>query len=215
MELITAIAEWIVENEGLLSGIAALLVVGGVLISPFGASFRSVIAKFAPSLFSDDATIEGRSVLTPNDTQTTANVGRVRPSIAILPLNNMSGDSAQEYLADGLTEDLITLVSRLDGFDVIARNSTFAYKGQHPDIREVGRTLGASYVVEGSLRRVGDQLRVTVQLIDALDGNHVWAEKYDRPIDDFFDVQDEVVAAIAAQLHPQLNTSSNVLMQMK
>ena len=116
--------------------------------------------------------------------------------------------SPQDYLADGLTEDLITLVSRIEGFDVIARNSTFAYKGQHPDIRDVGETLGASYVVEGSLRQMGQQLRVTIQLIDAANGNHVWAEKYDRPLDEFFDLQDEVVAAIAAQLMPQLDTAA-------
>ena len=208
MEIITVITDWIVENEGLLSGIAALIVVGGVLVSPFGSSTRSVIAKYAPFLFSDDAPTRANEGAETQSGFNAASVVRQRPSIAILPLNNMSGDTAQDYLADGLTEDLITLVSRLDGFDVIARNSTFAYKGQHPDIREVGRTLGASYVVEGSIRRVGSQLRVTVQLIDAADGHHVWAEKYDRPIDEFFDLQDEVVAAIAAQLHPQLNTAA-------
>ncbi len=208
MEIITVITNWIVENEGLLSGIAALIVVGGVLISPFGASFRSVVAKHAPFLFNDDNPLADSSGLESTNENGSALSNRQRPAIAILPLNNMSGDAAQDYLADGLTEDLITLVSRLDGFDVIARNSTFAYKGQHPDIREVGRTLGASYVVEGSIRRIGNQIRVTVQLIDAADGNHVWAEKYDRPVDEFFDLQDEVVAAIAAQLHPQLNTAA-------
>ena len=208
MELITFVTDWIVQNEGLLSGIAALIVVGGVLVSPFGASFRSVIAKRAPFLFGEEVPSARGAIAETENGDGPALSGRQRPSIAILPLNNMSGDAAQEYLADGLTEDLITLVSRLDGFDVIARNSTFAYKGQHPDIREVGRTLGASYVVEGSIRRVGNQLRVTVQLIDAADGNHVWAEKYDRPTDEFFDLQDEVVAAIAAQLHPQLNTAA-------
>ena len=167
-----------------------------------------MIAKHAPFLFSEEVPSAGGEIAETENGDGPALSGRQRPSIAILPLNNMSGDAAQEYLADGLTEDLITLVSRLDGFDVIARNSTFAYKGQHPDIREVGRTLGASYVVEGSIRRVGNQLRVTVQLIDAADGNHVWAEKYDRPTDEFFDLQDEVVAAIAAQLHPQLNTAA-------
>ncbi len=204
MEFISPITNWIVENEGLLSGLAAMIVVGGVITSPFGASLRSLVGRLRPSFLSEAedepaATEKGVSTAEPR---------RQRPSIAILPLNNMSGDTSQDYLADGLTEDLITLVSRIEGFDVIARNSTFAYKGQHPDIRDVGQTLGASYVVEGSLRQMGQQLRVTVQLIDAANGNHVWAEKYDRPLSEFFDLQDEVVAAIAAQLLPQLDTAA-------
>ncbi len=207
MDFISPITNWIVENEGLLSGLAAMIVLGGVIVSPFGAHFRSLIGKLRPS--GTDTAVDSSGVpIVGSAGDKAASPKRQRPSIAILPLNNMSGDESQEYLADGLTEDLITLVSRIEGFDVIARNSTFAFKGQHPDVREVGRRLNASYVVEGSLRQMGQQLRVTVQLIDAENGNHVWAEKYDRPIDEFFDLQDEVVAAIAAQLLPHLDTAA-------
>ena len=103
-----------------------------------------------------------------------------KPSIAVLPFQNMSGDPEQEYFADGLAEDIITALSKLRGFFVIARNSTFAYKGKAPDIRQVARELGVRYVLEGSVRKAGDRLRVTGQLIDAATGAHVWAERYDR-----------------------------------
>ncbi len=161
MDFITPITNWIVENEGLLSGLAALIVVGGVITSPFGAGMRSVMHRFRASIFGGGDKGDQTEDLG-GSSSAVSQQKRQRPSIAILPLNNLSGDPAQDFLADGLTEDLITLVSRIEGFDVIARNSTFAYKGQHPDIREVGHRLGASYVVEGSLRQMGQQLRVTV-----------------------------------------------------
>jgi len=128
----------------------------------------------------------------------------LKPSIAILPLTNMSGDSEQEYFSDGLTEDIITGLSRFRSVNVIARNSTFVYKGKAVMVRAVGQELGADYVVEGSVRRAGDRVRITVQLINARDDNHVWAQKYDRVLDDIFAVQDEVVAAIASALPNQI-----------
>jgi len=124
----------------------------------------------------------------------------LKPSIAILPLTNMSGDSEQEYFADGLTEDIITGLSRFHSVNVIARNSTFYYKDKAVKIRDVGQELGADYVVEGSVRRAGDRVRITVQLINARDDNHVWAQKYDRVLDDIFAVQDEVVQSILSAL---------------
>jgi adenylate cyclase len=129
------------------------------------------------------------------------------PSIAVLPFQNMSGDPEQEYFADGITEDLITALSRLRGFFVIARNSTFAYKGKTPDIRQMARELGVRYVLEGSVRQAGDRLRVTAQLIDASTGNHIWAERYDRPVADIFAVQDEITASIAATIEGKLYTA--------
>ena len=120
-----------------------------------------------------------------------------RASIAVLPFNNMSDNADDEYLADGMTEDIITTLAKGSYFLVIARNSTFRYKGESPDIREVGRELGVNYVVEGSIRRMGDGMRFTAQLIDAETGSHVWAEKYDRSVDDLFVVQDEIVSGIA------------------
>ncbi len=127
-----------------------------------------------------------------------------KPSIAVLPFRNISGDPEQEYFADGLTEDIITALSLWRSFPVIARNSSFAYKGQSPDIRKVGEELGARYVIEGSVRRSGDRVRVTAQLIEAETGHHVWAERYDRAIDDFFDLHDEITDRIAAIIEPAL-----------
>jgi adenylate cyclase len=126
------------------------------------------------------------------------------PAIAVLPFENMSGDPEQEYFADGLTEDIITALSLWRSFPVIARNSTFAYKGQSPDIREAGKALGARYMVEGSVRKAGNRVRITVQLIDAETGHHVWAERYDRELEDIFAVQDEITERIAAIILPAI-----------
>lgn len=120
------------------------------------------------------------------------------PTIAVLPFTSMSQTEEHELLSDGLTEDIITLLARSSGLEVIARNSTFQFKGRSVDVRSVGRELRAEYVVEGSLRPIGDRVRVTVQLIDANSGTHVWAEKYDRPLAELFAIQDEVTTGIAA-----------------
>jgi len=126
-----------------------------------------------------------------------------RLAIAVLPFENISGDSDQEYFADGLTEDLITALARWRSFSVIARNSTFAFKGKSPDIREVAEHLDVSYVLEGSVRTAGDRVRISAQLIDGATGDHVWAEKYDRKLANFFDLQDEISQAIAAKVEPE------------
>ena len=127
-----------------------------------------------------------------------------KPSIAVLPFNNLSGDPDQEYFADGMTEDIITGLSRFRSLFVTARNSTFAYKGKSPDVREVARDLGVRYILEGSVRRRGERIRITGQLIDAETGNHLWAERYDRELEDIFAVQDEVTEAIVAAIAPEI-----------
>jgi adenylate cyclase len=127
-----------------------------------------------------------------------------RPAVAVLPFANLSGDPDQEYLADGLTEDIITALSLWKSFPVIARNSAFAYKGQSPDIRKVGEELGARYVIEGSIRKGGNRVRVTAQLINAETGHHVWAERYDRDLEDIFALQDELTERIAATVAPEI-----------
>ena len=127
-----------------------------------------------------------------------------RPSIAVLPFNNLSGDPDQEYFADGMTEDIITGLSRFRSLSVVARNSTFAYKGTSPDVRTVSRDLGVRYVVEGSVRRGGERIRVTGQLVDGETGNHLWAERYDRVLEDIFAVQDEVTQEIVAAIAPEI-----------
>lgn len=127
-----------------------------------------------------------------------------KPSIAVLPFVNMSGIPEEDFLGDGIAEDIITGLSRIRSFFVIARNSTFQYKGTSPDIRRVAADLGVRYVVEGSVRKAGSRVRATVQLIDGGSGNHLWAERWDRDLDDFFVIQDEITGAIIAQLEPEL-----------
>ena len=123
-----------------------------------------------------------------------------KPSIAVLPFDNMSGDPEQEYFSDGITEDIITELSRFRSIFVIARNSSFTFKGAAIDVTEVGRKLGVSYVVEGSVRKVGNRVRISAQLVEATTGNHLWAERYDRELEDIFAVQDEVVQTIASTI---------------
>src|SRR5262249_29470549 len=127
------------------------------------------------------------------------------PSVAVLPFDNLSGEVQQDYFSDGLTEDIITELSRFSELLVIARNSTFQYKDRAVDIRQVGRELGARYVLEGSVRRGGDRVRITAQLIDAATGAHLWADRYDREVRDVFAVQDEVVRMIVAILAAHVN----------
>jgi TolB-like protein/predicted Zn-dependent protease len=123
-----------------------------------------------------------------------------KPSIAVLPFTNMSGDPEQEYFADGITEDIITDLSKISGLFVIARNSSFQYKGKSPDLRAVGRELGVKYVLEGSVRRAGDQVRINAQLVDAGTGGHIWAERYDGELKDVFALQDKVTRRVVSEL---------------
>ena len=130
-----------------------------------------------------------------------------KPSIAVLSFNNMSGDPEQEYFADGIAEDIITGVSCVRSFFVIARNSSFTYKGQSVDVSDIARELGVRYILEGSVRRAGKRIRVTAQLIDAPSRNHVWAERFDRNLDDIFQVQDEITGAIVAAMGPEVDSA--------
>ncbi len=186
------IVNWITDNGPLLSGLAALIAIVGVFVSPIGRGIRHVARRLASSSTEN------------SDHETAAPTVRHRPSVAVMPFKNTSGDADQDYLADGLTEDIITTLSYGPSFDVIARNSTFAFKGQAADIRGVGAHLGATYVVEGSMRTLGDNVRVTVQVNDADTGAQIWAEKFDRPMSAFLDIQDDVVEAIACQIVPEI-----------
>ncbi|MFC1680863.1 adenylate/guanylate cyclase domain-containing protein [Pseudomonadota bacterium] len=127
------------------------------------------------------------------------------PSVAVLPFTNMSGDPEQEYFSDGITEDIITALSKVVGLMVIARNSTFTYKGRAVDIKQVGKEQGVRYVLEGSVRKAGGRVRVTAQLNDAGSGHHLWAERYDRKIDDIFAVQDEITREVVVALDVRLS----------
>jgi TolB-like protein/class 3 adenylate cyclase len=127
-----------------------------------------------------------------------------KPSIAVLPFANLSGDPEQEYFADGMVEEIITALSRIRWLFVIARNSTFAYKGQAIDVKQVGRELGVQYVLEGSVRKASERVRITAQLIDAQSGAHLWAEHFDGSLEDIFELQDQVAISVAGVIEPAL-----------
>ena len=127
-----------------------------------------------------------------------------KPSIAVLPFQNMSGDPGQEYFVDGMTEEIITALSRVPSFFVVARDSTFAYKGTSPNIRQAGRELGVRYVLEGSVRKARERVRITGQLIDATSGMHIWADRFDGVLTDIFELQDQVAASVVGASEPKL-----------
>ena len=133
-----------------------------------------------------------------------------RPAVAVLPFDNMSGEPEQLYFSDGITEDVITELARFREFVVIARNSSFAFRGKAADVREVGRALGAGYVVEGSVHRAGNRVRITAQLVDATTGAHLWADRYDRPLEDVFAIQDEIARGIVATVAARVLEASEV-----
>ena len=138
-----------------------------------------------------------------------------RTAIAVLPFVNMSGEHEQEYFSDGISEDIITALSKLRWFYVIARNSSFVYKGRSVHLKQIGAELGVGYVVEGSVRKDGDQVRITAQLNDVATGSHIWAERYDRSLADVFAVQDEITQAVVAAIEPQLYAAENFRAQRK
>ena len=138
-----------------------------------------------------------------------------KPSVAVLPFQDMSGDHEQEYFSDGMAEDIITALSKLRSFFVIARNSTFSYKGKSPDVRQVARELGVRYVLEGSVRKDGNRMRITAQLIDGVTGNHICAERYDRELVDIFAVQDDITRKVVGAIEPQLFAAENLRIQSK
>ena len=140
-------------------------------------------------------------------------VSSEKSSIAVLPFVNMSGDPEQEYFTDGITEDIITALSRLRWFFVIARNSTFSYKGKPTDVKQIGRELGVRYILEGSIRKIGNRGRITAQLINASTGAHLWAERYDRDLTDIFALQDEITQSVTAAIEPKLVEAEGVHFQ--
>ena len=132
-----------------------------------------------------------------------------KPSIAVLPFENMSGDPEQEYFADGMVEEIITALSRFKSLFVIARNSSFTFKGQAVDIKEVGRRLGVRYVLEGSVRKASGKVRITGQLIDAVTGAHLWADRFERDLTDVFALQDDVTVAVVSAIQPKIASNRN------
>src|SRR6186997_2547499 len=185
-----------------LEGIAPI---GGIAVSQ---SVRDHVGKRLDLTFEDMGERRLKNIEAPirvysisvehTSTDGAASAGQERPSIAVLPFVNMSGDPEQEYFSDGITEDIITELSRFRSLFVIARNSSFAYKNKSVKVQDIAHELGVAYVVEGSVRRAGDRLRISAQLVDCLTGNHLWAERYDRDLRDIFAVQDEVAQSVAS-----------------
>lgn len=169
--------------------------------------------RFVGNVETKSATAEpGRSVTTPPHALLAP---PDRPAIAVLPFTNMSGDREQDYFSDGISEDIITALSKLRWFFVIARNSSFVYKGRAVHLNEIARELGVRYVLEGSVRRSGDRVRISAQLNDVSTGGHLWAERYDRELADIFAVQDEITEAIVAAIEPQLYAAESFRAQQK
>jgi adenylate cyclase len=205
MDLLSRIASWLGENEATISAVVGITVLAGVLF----AGLRSLVRRRgeatqenAPRAATESASA-GETSATELDPLTVPGF-EGRPAIAVLAFDNLSGDPDQEYFADGIAEDLITRLSAWRDFPVIARNSSFMYKGKPVPVKQVSRELGVRYVVEGSVRKVGKRLRITGQLIDATTGGHVWAEIYDRETQDIFATQDEITTKIATAMGAKL-----------
>ncbi|MGB7692455.1 MAG: winged helix-turn-helix domain-containing tetratricopeptide repeat protein [Pseudolabrys sp.] len=189
-------------NQKLIRTIArkGLRFVGDVRVTPLGADPSDLLSRAH-----EDAQESSRPALPLPD----------RPAIAVLPFVNLSGDPEQEYFSDGISEDIIAALSKLRWFFVIARNSSFTFKGKAVHMKQVAEELGVGYVVEGSVRKSGERVRITAQLNEVTTGTHIWAERYDRDIADVFAVQDEITEAIVAAIEPQLYAAENFRAQRK
>jgi TolB-like protein len=208
MDWLSRIFDWLREQEAGFSAVAAILVIAGVVF----AGFRWLLSRrgeaSADHTPAQSAEAPSTADSPPADLDPLTVPGfQGRPAIAVLPFDNLSGDPDQEYFADGIAEDLITRLSAWRSFPVIARNSSFTYKGKPVDVKQVSQELGVRYVVEGSVRRASDRVRISAQLIDAATGAHIWAERYDRELRDIFALQDEITDSIAASMHPELQRS--------
>jgi adenylate cyclase len=208
MDVFSRIFAWLSDHEAGISAVAAIIVIAGVIF----AGLRWLLRRRGET--SGEAAPAG-SAETPSTTDSSAvDLDPLtvpgfegRPAIAVLPFDNLSGDPDQEYFADGIAEDLITRLSAWRDFPVIARNSSFTYKGKPVDVKQVSLELGVGYVVEGSVRKASDRVRITAQLIDATTGGHVWAESYDRELEDMFAIQDEITTAIAGAMGAKLRVT--------
>jgi TolB-like protein/class 3 adenylate cyclase len=205
------------DGVNIAARIEALADVGGVFVSN---TVHDHVRDRLPFLFEDLGEQQVKNIARPVRVYRVRDLGKSlsaaavpvlpfpdKPSIAVLPFANMSGDPEQEYFADGMVEEIITALSRIRWLFVIARNSTFSYKGQSPNVRQIGRELGVRYVLEGSVRKAGSRVRITAQLIDAASGAHLWADRFDGSLEDVFDLQDKVASSVAGIIEPALQAA--------
>jgi adenylate cyclase len=205
MDVFSQIFDWLSDREAGISAIAAIIVIGGVVLAGLRLLVRrrtGAAPEKTPTSTAEPASVAEAPA--PDLDPLTVPGFEGRPAIAVLPFDNLSDDPEQEYFADGIAEDLITRLSARRRFPVIARNSSFTYKGKAVDVKQVSRELGVRYVVEGSVRKSASRVRITAQVIDATTGHHIWAETYDRELQDIFAVQDEITQMITASMGSQL-----------
>jgi adenylate cyclase len=210
------------DGVNIAARIEALADAGGVLISN---TVHDQVRDRLPFTFEDLGEQQVKNIARPVRVYRVRDVGSAKspsasaspalplpdkPSIAVLPFANMSGDPEQEYFADGMVEEIITALSRIRWLFVIARNSSFTYKGQFVDVKRVGRELGVRYILEGSVRKAGNRVRITAQLIEAESGAHLWADRFDGSLEDVFDLQDKVAIAVAGVIEPTLQAAEAV-----
>jgi TolB-like protein/Flp pilus assembly protein TadD len=208
MDLLSRIAGWLGENEATISAVVGIAVLTGIVFAGVRSLARrraEPSAEKTPAVSPEAASAAEAS--SPDLDPLTVPGFEGRPAIAVLPFDNLSGDPDQEYFADGIAEDLITRLSSWREFPVIARNSSFTYKGKAVNVKQVSQDLGVRYVVEGSVRRSESRVRIAAQLIDATTGHHVWAENYDRELQEIFELQDEITQVIVASMYPELTRS--------
>ena len=194
MEILSSIGNWLSEHEAGISALAGLVAIAVVFFVPLRSLWRRLFdTSPAPGKAADTA------------------AGSSRPSILVLPFDDLSEGQLHPGTVDGFTEDLTTLLARMPGYFVVARNTAFTFRGQNPDVRELGQSLDVRYVLEGSIRTLGDQLRVTAQLIETESGTHLWAEKFERPATDMALTLDEVATVVARQLGGELTRAEAAL----
>jgi adenylate cyclase len=207
MDALSSIFTWLSDHEAGISAVVGLIVISTLV----AAGVRRLLRRPAGPMHSEGVPSTSEPARAHSFASGPPPMITNRPSIVVLPFTPVSDEMEHKLLADGMTEDITVLLARVPGFFVIAHNSSLTYKGKSPDVREVGRDLGVRYVLEGSVRKVGERIRVTVELIETEMGAHLWTEKYDRPLEEIDALQDELAGAIVAQLEPELTRAEVTL----
>ncbi len=202
MDGLNALLAWFVDNEAALSGVAATVVILGFVVSPLGAGLRGLVRRWA--LSSSGVVNTPAPAPTQPDIPAPLEPEADRPSIAVLPFAPSAKDADSELFADAMTNDIIRALGHVQGFFVTSSNSSFAYKGQTIDTRQIGRELGVRYVLEGRVQRAGNDVRINAELVDARSGEQIWSEQFSGDLSDIFALQDQVARSLVSQLQPEL-----------